>query len=227
MISTISKDQSTLCNGTFYPKDRLEKLLDNYGLLLFNNYNEDGNNYEKGHDGPNTTINQQNRLKSIMVSKDLIKLDERTGKAKYFIFDKGSDIRTIVEALLSRGQIRELSDQTDPSLSYNNGNGEISPGEVVGISLNIYNDSNTAIGGVQVLANDWDHGKMDNGFLRLCGTLSDQWPSENEGGQGFDEGDNLNRGDCGFVTRDDGLNTLSVDGNNPQPEYLTPYALFK
>ena len=24
MISTISKDQSTLCNGTFYPKDRLE-----------------------------------------------------------------------------------------------------------------------------------------------------------------------------------------------------------
>ena len=107
-----------------------------------------------------------------MVSKDLIKLDERTGKAKYFIFDKGSDIRTIVEAL-SRGQIRELSDQTDPNLSYNNGNGEISPGEVVGISLNIYNDSNTAIGGVQVLANDWDHGKMDNGFLRHS-TLSDQ-----------------------------------------------------
>ena len=106
-----------------------------------------------------------------MVSKDLIKLDERTGKAKYFIFDKGSDIRTIVEALLSRGQIRELSDQTDPSLSYNNGNGEISPGEVVGISLNIYNDSNTAIGGVQVLANDWDHGKWTM-VLRLW-NLSD------------------------------------------------------
>ena len=220
-IHNYSKEGLTSCDGSHYSTDRLEALLDSYGLLLFDNYNEDGNHYEEGHNGINTTINKQNRLKSIMPSKELLKLDDRDGKTPFFIFDKGRDIRNIVDALLSSGRIGELSEHTDPDLKYNNGNGFVSPGEVVGFSLNVYNDSNTMLGGLQVLANDWDHGKMTDGYLRPCGTLSDNWPTEFEGGVGFDESSSV-RGNCNYVTRDNGLNVLETNEPNPLDEHLAP-----
>jgi len=225
-IANYSKTGSTRCDGGEYSKDRLEKLLDSYGLLLFENYNEDGNHHTNGHNGSSVTVTnniveKQNRLKSIMVSKDLLEVDSREGKVNYFIFDKGNDIRQIVDALLSSGRIGALSEHTDPDLKYNNGNGFVSPGEVVGISLNVYNDSNTTLGGLQVLASDWDHGKMEEEYLRPCGTLSDSWPTEFEGGVGFDETTTV-RGNCNHTTRDHGLNILSTSEASPKDEVLSP-----
>ena len=40
----------------------------------------------------NNIVEKQNRLKSIMVSKELLEVDSREGKVNYFIFDKGNDI---------------------------------------------------------------------------------------------------------------------------------------
>ena len=42
-------------------------------------------------------------------------------------------------------------------VEYNNSNISISPGEIVAIIPNFFNKSNSIMGGVQLLANDWDH----------------------------------------------------------------------
>jgi hypothetical protein len=159
-----------------YPKDRLEAMLDSYGLLIFNRYNEDGNGLS-GNDpsSTNTKVYFSNRKKSIMINKDL--LVPSTG-TEAFIFDVRADLVGVVNSLLRAGVIDSISEQIPSDLPFNNGNGKISPGEVIGISLNLTNNSNSSMGGVQVISNDWDHTR----YGKPCNTFEDAWPLTSEGG---------------------------------------------
>lgn len=172
---------ANLCSA--FTKDDSEKLLDDYGLLLFRSYEDRGNGYDI--DGNfqlfyedfankqvfagemlspvhpvligNTQVNEANRRNSVLVSKDFIKLDDG---AIAYVFDGQTEIRNILQGLTFEGQ----NVSTTPNLAgveYNNNGVSISPGEVVGIALNLYNSSNSPMGGVQVLANDWDHMKLN------------------------------------------------------------------
>jgi len=177
------------CNGTYLESDSIEKLLDNYGLLLFRTYNIDLNSLSE----PNLTVPASNRLKSTLVSKSAVKIDDRTDKAKAFIFDDRASMVNALGQLKSSGQLQDnISSQIEADLPYNNSNAQISPGEFLGISLSLFNSSNTDIAGVEVLANDWDHTK-DN---QMCNNLGDNFPSANEGG--------VSDGNCTSVTSDNG-----------------------
>lgn len=165
------------CNGASYGQDRIETLLDDYGLLLFRTYNKN-RNMSDPITNPNVAILATNRKKSNLISKTLIKLDPTTNATTAFVIDAQNQIAEGVANLESRGTINasDLS-QTPSGFPFNNGNGRVSPGEVVAISPNIYNDSNAIMGGVQILANDWNHvdptGKP---------YIFDQWPLSSEGG---------------------------------------------
>lgn len=192
-----------------FPKDSIEKLFDKYGLLLFKTYNEDGNNKDLGHSGTHTAVDQNNRLRSSLISKNLIKFDPTTNAPQAFVFDDPAEMREAIASLQAGGQIGQLSNQTPSDLSYNNGNSQVSPGEVVGLALNLYNSSNTAMAGVQVLANDWDHFNIDT-HPRPCSNMGDSFPLESEGGSV--DGD----ASCNYVTRYNGaMKTAdySVDKN--------------
>ena len=188
-----------------YPKDQLEYLLDMYGLLLFNNYNQKGNSSKLGHVGDDITINFENRVKSVLVSKEKLLLDPREENSKFFIFDQRGTISQVISGLLQRGTIREISQNIDDDLIHNNGNNQISPGEIVGISFNLFNNSNTTMGGVQVLANDWDHVKQNqaNGEKQPCSISKIIGTAVAEGGS--DPAlDNGTPGDCSYITKTNG-----------------------
>ena len=200
-----------VCNSSTssfsYPKDRLEAMLDSYGLLLFNSYNGDGNGLT-GHD-PNSTnkkVNFSNRKKSIQVDKNLLRSAEGT---QAFIFDVRADLVGVVNSLLRGGVIDSISEQIAADLPFNNGNGKISPGEVVGIALNLVNESNSSMGGVQILSNDWDHTRDG----KPCNSFEDAWPLTSEGGvndqveinAGMSTEDIANKpGTCSYTTRVNG-----------------------
>ncbi|OFZ17187.1 MAG: hypothetical protein A2X86_01680 [Bdellovibrionales bacterium GWA2_49_15] len=215
----LNKNFSTRCNGTNYPLDNLEKLLDSYGLLLFKTYNENGNNYTNGNSGTNKTVTAANRLKSVLISKNLIKLDPATDSSPFFVFDKRTDLIAAIASLQARGNITQISSQIPAQLDYNNGNGEISPGEVVGIALNLYNDSNSTMAGVEVLANDWDHIKDDAGVPKPCNTFEDAWPLSTEGAAPADPVAS-SFGQCQYVTRMNG--TAGGAAQSEPGEYLHP-----
>lgn len=180
-----------------FPKDDVEKFFDTYGLLLFRTYNENGNNKTSGHSGTNATVNQNNRLRSTFINKDQIILDPTSGAAQAYIFDNQSAIKTAIASLQASGIIGQLSTQLPSDLSYNNGNSQVSPGEVVGLALNLYNNSNSPMAGIQVLANDWDHFNIET-HPRPCNNLGDSFPLESEGGAV--DGDSS----CNYVTRYNG-----------------------
>ncbi|OFZ38098.1 MAG: hypothetical protein A2504_13825 [Bdellovibrionales bacterium RIFOXYD12_FULL_39_22] len=190
--------QSVACNGSTYPKDKIETLLDQYGLLLFKTYNENGNDKDDGHDGTSTAVNVANRLHTTLVAKDFVKLDPTQNATPAFIFDKRSDMLGAVSDLRASGQITEVSPLIPDDLAYNNGNGKISPGEIVGVMLNLYNDSNSPIAGVQVIANKWDHVKS----TAPCNNLGDNWPTIAEGGAAA--GNSGTPGDCEYISRENG-----------------------
>ena len=167
-VQTIASTTGTACNGKVYAKDSFEQILDSYGLLLFDNYNDDGNHHSQGHGGSNHVINPENRLKTVMIDKNLIDLDKREDSASIYVFDKRRDMLDALESLLDIGLTEEISTKIDSELIHNNGNGQISPGEVVGVAFNLYNASNSEMGGVQILANDWDHVKIENGERKPC-----------------------------------------------------------
>ncbi len=201
------------CGAGLYNKDRLEKLLDSYGLLLFRNYNEDGNSISLGHSGINNQVNDINRLKSTLIPKDLLILDPNSGSSTAFIIDGQRNVKEAFDSLSSSGQVGSLSSQIEADLPFNNGNARISPGELVGIALNIYNNSNSEMAGVQILANDWDHVKWDDTALgkpykkgKLCNTLGDLFPLSSEGAAdtSAEANPSLNPGDCRYITRDNG-----------------------
>lgn len=197
-----------------FPKDEIEKLLDKYGLLLFKTYNEDGNNKTIGHNGTHTAVDQNNRLRSLLINKDLIKFDPTANAAQAFVFDDPTEIRDAIASLQAGGQIGQLSNQIPSDLSYNNGNSQISPGEVIGLALNLYNNSNTPMGGVQILANDWDHFTTDSP-PRPCNNMGDNFPLESEGGSS--DGNTS----CSYVTRYNGA-MKSADASIDNKETVMP-----
>jgi hypothetical protein len=181
----LTLNQQSLCNGAAYTTDKIEQLLDDYGLLLFRTYNLNGNGVTdvsgtpEGHTGTNVQVSDANRVKTVLISKDFVELEARQELSEAYIFDKRSDIISAINELQAAGQIGTLSDQVASDLPYNNGNGQIGPGEVIGVSLNLYNSSNSPIAGVQILANDWDH--VDSS-RKPCNNFEDEFPLDSEGG---------------------------------------------
>lgn len=200
----------TCGNGSVDLKNGMEQILDEYGLLNFYTYNENGNSYvidpatnlPYGHSGTNRSINVLNKKKSVSVSKEMLTFDPDVNSPSAFIFDNREDMLSVLQALQQSGQIGQISPQLEPDIPYNNGNGQISPGELVGISLNIFNSSNSMIGGMEIYGNDWDHVKDG----KPCNVFDDQWPSEGEGGaDSSDETPPYSPGDCNYITRTNGL----------------------
>ena len=194
------------CNNGIFSKDKIESRLDSYGLLLFKSYNKDGNGHEltasgpSGRRGPFVPIDLYNQKQSILIPKNLLKFSPKENIPDAFIFDNPQDMLKVLQNMQASGQIGTLSPQIESGLPYNNGNGRISPGEFIGISLNLYNDSNSPMGGVQVLANDWDQAK--NG--KPCNIFDDQWPSENEGAADSSAENGRLPGECRYITRQNG-----------------------
>ncbi|MBT3586247.1 MAG: hypothetical protein HN509_15170 [Halobacteriovoraceae bacterium] len=187
------------CNGGSYPRDRIEKLLDSYGLLLFKNYNEDGGAEGQGHAATSTPVTATNRVRTVLIPKDLLKLDPTQNATKAFVIDKRSDMIGALQSLQSTGQVSSISNQIQSDLPFNNGNARISPGELVGVSLNLYNDSNSVMAGIQVLGNDWDHFKEK----APCNTFSDNFPLISEGAAQLTTGEGV-PGGCNYTTRSNG-----------------------
>ncbi|MFZ4715154.1 MAG: hypothetical protein ACOYL6_15640 [Bacteriovoracaceae bacterium] len=177
---------NTFTSCPFYTKSQAEVLLDSYGLLLFKSYNDNGNDLTLGQ-GTAVTVNQvatANRVKSVLIPKSLIGFTTTAGESKGFVFDSASDIQAILSSLSFGGNPVQLSSMTQSDLRYNNNNGAVSPGEVVGLALNLQNSSNSTMAGIQVLANDWDHAEaysVGNTKRKAC-QLSDGFPLETEGG---------------------------------------------
>ncbi len=167
------------CSGATYTNDQLESLIDQYGLLLFRTYNENRNLLT----GVNTPVNPINRKKSQLISKDQIILDPTPNASIAFVIDNKDQIKEGINSLQSIGTIGSLSPQTPSDLGFNNNNGKISPGEVVALALNLYNKSNSTIGGVQVLANDWNQADATGKPCQFDSKLTnDTWPLKSEGG---------------------------------------------
>jgi hypothetical protein len=191
--------------------DDIEKKLDDYGLLLFDTYNENGNSGLRsiqsingstplGHTGTNRQVNPGNRIKSELINKNNLILDPRTDATSGFVFDGRSDMLGVLSR--ADGITGKLSRQIDGNLVYNNGNGQISPGEFIGLMPNIYNQSNSVMAGVQILANDWDHFKGG----KPCNNLGDNFPFASEGAADLTTGEG-SPGGCNYVTRDNGNDT--------------------
>lgn len=193
-----------------YTTDDHERLLDSYGLLLFRTYNESGNHKDYGHMADfDTRVLSSNRIKTVLVPKELLKLNPDVNSSQAFIFDNRSDMVSAIEILGSGGQIQGISTQIPGNLPYNNGNGRISPGEVIGIVPNLYNDSNSQIGGVQILANDWDHFKWtdthnDKPYSEGRPCPIDGFPSFSQGGADTSSETGHNPGECSYITRENG-----------------------
>lgn len=158
---------SGLC--TAFDKNDSEKLLDDYGLLLFKTYNNNGNSTKDRtkvyRDAVSfipaqalTAVSENNRRKSVLVSKQLLDMATTASPTaiNYYLIDNRTDVNNILSNLLFKGLTVPLSTNV-ASTDYNNGNIRISPGEIVGIIPNLYNGSNTTMAGVQLLATDWDH----------------------------------------------------------------------
>lgn len=165
--NTFKYVSSNLC--TAFDKNESEKLLDDYGLLLFKTYNNNGNSTKERtkvyrdavgfiSNQPLTAVSENNRRKTVLVSKELLDVATAgsTTAVNFYLIDNRSDVNNLLSSLLFKGLAVPLSTSV-ANTDYNNGNIKISPGEIVGIIPNLYNGSNTAMGGVQLLANDWDH----------------------------------------------------------------------
>ena len=202
----VDNTSNNVCTSGAFTTDDIETLLDDYGLLLFATYNEDGNGHindltaDPGNAGPRTKISLSSRQKSKLINKDFLILDPRANKASAFIFDKREDMLGVISALNVSGSLQSsISEQIPSDLIYNNGNGLVSPGEFLGILPNIYNDHTETIAGVQILANDWDHFKGG----KPCNNMGDSFPTFSEGAASLTTGEGT-PGGCDYVTRMNG-----------------------
>lgn len=202
----VDSSSNNLCSNGAYTTDDIEGLLDDYGLLLFTTYNEDGNGYKNdlstppGNEGPRTLISLSSRQKSKLIPKEYLTFDERSGASKAFIFDGREDMLGVLQTLNVDGVLQQsISEQIPSDLKYNNGNGLISPGEFLGVLPNIYNDHTEPMAGIQILGNDWDHFKDD----RPCNNMGDNFPTLTEGGADLSIGEGV-EGACDYVTRSNG-----------------------
>jgi hypothetical protein len=180
------------CNGAPYGQDRIETLLDDYGLLLFRTYNQYRNLAVPATATSNLAVSATNRKKSSLISKTLIMLDPTPNAAVASVIDSQNQIAAGVASLQASGVITSDLSQTPSGLPYNNGNGHVSPGEIVAIALNLYNNSNSTMGGIQVLANDWNHVDLNPTIANGNANPNygkpysfDQWPIAAEGGVAY------------------------------------------
>jgi len=173
-----------------FTKTDSEKLLDDYGLLLFKSYNDNYNstkNRSIAVSSSVTAVSESNRRKSVLVSKQLLTLATKSTDTpnafSYYIIDNRSDIAAVLSDLLFKGlTVPITSDVASPD--YNNGNIKISPGEIVAVIPNLYNGSNSTMAGVQILANDWDHVNVideNTGYFKPC--VLDATTTVDQGGQ--------------------------------------------
>lgn len=201
-------NSTAVCNNVNFGQDRLEQILDQHGLLLFKTYNEDGSNAATGHAGANTSVTSLNRVNSVLLPKSALKIDDRSGQPSqgYYILDDPSVLANILNELQSAGKttIDQRGNSNLVSVANSNKNSKVSPGEVIAVALNLYNDSNVTMGGIQVLANDWDHVKVDGGETKMCNTFEDAFPSLSQNGAPADPVVPTD-GDCGFITQENGL----------------------
>jgi hypothetical protein len=222
---TYNDSNSFKCgDGTKNLKDAMEQILDMYGLLNFHTYNENGNSYvidtatgkPVGHSGQNRSINILNKKKTVDIPKEMLTPDPNVNAPAAFVFDVREDMLSVLQALQQSGQIGQISSQLEPDIPYNNGNGQVSPGELVGISLNVFNSSNSMVGGLEIYGNDWDHVKDG----KPCNNFDDQWPPVGEGGaDSSEETPPFSPGDCNYITRTNGgiepLETVVTDSIYP------------
>lgn len=182
LLNTIGNAGLNRCNGTYYTRDNIEGLLDSYGLLLFKTYNQH-RNLTNTSTKINTQVTATNRKKSVLISKNSLILDPTTGASSAYVIDSRTQIAAGITQLQSSGLIGTMSAQTPSDFGFNNGNSKVSPGEVVAIALNLYNNSNSVMGGIEVLANDWDH--ADTATKKPClfdsNLSNDGWPLSSEG----------------------------------------------
>ena len=186
LMNNLSNPNLNRCNGGIYSRDQIESLIDQYGLLLFRTYNENRNLAVPGTAKSNTAVNSVNRKKSVLVSKNFLILDPTSNASSAYVIDNRAQIQDVVASLQAGQLIGNLSAQTPSDFGFNNDNGRMSPGEVVAVALNLYNNSNTAMGGVQILANDWNHADPTGHPYQFPASMSnDQWPLSSEGGISF------------------------------------------
>jgi hypothetical protein len=258
----ISNNTTGACPA--FSQDNSEVLLDQYGLLLFKSYKDAGqgislsdsanpvvkkysdlnaNSLLLSYSGKvlsaktnNTEVNEVNRKNTVLVSKDYLSLASGE-RATAFVFDNQTFMKEYIASLTFEGKSINLS-QGLAAPEYNNGNVKISPGEVVGISLNLVNNANSTMAGVQILANDWDHMKMNDtskDYINTTGNLVSQssniahwepcqidgWPLQTEGG--VLASDPNAQGDCDYITRSNKSiipnNTATVTNPAFEPKY--------
>lgn len=180
-----------------FDKNKSEKLLDDYGLLLFKTYNNNGNSTSnRAVTYTNavsyiptqalTAVSESNRRKSVLISKQLLELATKTetnSRPTYYLVDSPSQIQSVLTDLLFKGFPVPLSTRV-AGTEYNNTNVKVSPGEIVGVIPNLLNNSNSTMAGVQVLATDWDHVDITDqttGNFKPC--VVDTVTTADQGGQ--------------------------------------------
>jgi hypothetical protein len=230
---------------TTYTKDHLEAALDEYGLLLFSTYDdnltstdgvanlesngeEDFPNIDFSSRLPLNPVELNNRQKTTLTTKDSISLitaaqnTQNTTRPIAYIFDRASDVNKALSVMTFMGKPHNPSSSV-AGTQFNNGNSRVSPGEIVGISLNLLNNSNVAMSGVEILANDWDHTKYvekdPTQELKPC--QFNNFPTEAQGGMVDSTEDELTEGDCGYTTRNNGKS----EEDNPSLDPVTPICL--
>jgi hypothetical protein len=218
-LRTLGSSAFNMCGSTSYSRDDFEKLVDSYGLLLFKTYNDDNNGILTGHAGSLTTVTSINRIKSVLIDKDHLGFDPDETAVSAFIVDKQSDIRAAMQNMILSGQIAGVSSKIDGNFGYNNGNGRISPAEVVGVSLNLHNNSNSTMAGLHILANDWDHMKG----TKPCNNLGDNWPLDSEGAADLSVGEGV-QGGCDYTTRYNGQDAILEPNEELGPVCLVEIA---
>lgn len=187
-----------LCSG--FDKNESEKLLDDYGLLLFKTYNNNNSSTKNKNvqfntnNGQLTTlsaptpIEESNRRKTVLVSKQLVSLappNATNDVASYYLIDDVASVNNLLQNLLFKGYPMNPSTGV-ASVNYNNNNVKVSPGEIIAVIPNLLNSSNSTMAGVHLLANDWDHVHItdttgDTGNFQPC--VVDTVTTTAQGGQ--------------------------------------------
>ncbi len=238
-----------------FTKEQSESLLDKYGLLLFKNYTDEGSgrniassqsiiyddiNASATHPATgsavalispttSTKVDEIYRNNSILISKELIGLPSSTsGINRAYLIDDKVQIDRLLTNLTYQGV--PVSTSTGVAgTEFNNSNIQIGPGEIVGLSLNIVNNSNSIMAGLEVLGNDWDHMKLLNNSNRYVNRFSNEntfrssqlaehRPCQINGFPLLTEGaltdTTENQGDCSFNSKDNNRFDFEVTDTN-------------
>lgn len=219
-----------LCRA--YSKNQLEKNLDNYGLLLFPDYQDQGLDTKSAvsmasiaaSQGQGTPIispqepnkvNILNRSKTTLISKTQVSIPSLQDTApQVYLIDSKEFVDNLIASKAFMGSPLRLTLSTKLSdTSFNNDNRYFSPGEIVGLSFNLVNNSNIPVSGVQVLGNNWDHlkrEKSDDEYPKIC--QFEGFPSLTGGGIKDLPNTPPQPGDCQYAYRGGNTNL-----DKPQP----------